>query len=250
MSRNSWILLGVAATAFLAFVLVEGGEQPFSNPGGSGILGLFRGGGERSGADVAGEGEGSGGIAGGEGLARRKAAAAAVTKSQRGKPAGPPDPELLKRMQAGGGGLVATGPVRAGRSGIVTQSFRAGRRNASGGDGTEIAGGAAESGGGDDLAADDDPDPGKCGEPRVNKTVIDTQAFPQMRNAFNLPALDPVIRKGWGERFKIGEAPAYVILVPGTKRASAGAFFDDRFLVLIRGECIPNRQYVKALLRQ
>lgn len=240
MSRNLWILVGVGVVAFLGFVLFEGGEDGTSGGGGSGSLGLFRGGGERSTGDV---GAGSV-VAGGRTPAeeRRLAEARAKKRLMKSRPGagGPPDPELLKRIQSGGGGLVATGPAQAPRGGLVRQSFRGGMRVGSAGDGTQIAGGTGE---------DDPGDPEDCGAPRIEKMVVDLQVRPEMRVAFDVPSQNDHMRNGLGERFSIGGAPAFVTLLPN-KNSSAGAIFDDRFLVLIRGRCIPSRAYVKALLRQ
>jgi hypothetical protein len=168
---------------------------------------------------------------------RRAAAVAAAKRAQRTRirPGGPPDPELLRRMQAGGGGLVPTSPAQAPRAGIVQQSFRAGPRGA---DGTVVNGGAGTQ------------VPSNCGVPTIQKSVVDLQKSPLLRAAFDVPSNSYLIRKGMGELFKIGDAPAFVILIPTTKRASAGAIFENRFLVLIKGQCIPDRQYLKALLRQ
>ncbi len=252
MSRNTWILVGVAAVAFGAFLLFGVGEDSSPSGVGSGFLRLFRGGGERTAGEVTARSAAPGGpgLTGSE-LARRRAAAAAVAKrlkKNRNRPGGPPDPELLRRMQAGGGGLVATSPAQAPREGIVQQSFRAGKSGASGDNGTVVNGGA---GTGEDDTGDAGPqDPSKCGAPTVQKTVVDLQKTPLLRAAFDVPSSSLLIKRGLGELFKVGDAPAFVILIPSTKSASAGALFDDRFLVLIKGKCIPNRQYVKALLRQ
>jgi len=250
MNRNTWILAGVAGATFLIFLLLVGGENSSPTTGGSGLLGLFRGGREEASGDLAARDAGRGEVAPGTpaaaggrwpGAGRRST----QRKAKNGAPAA--DPELVKRMQAGGSNLVPVGPASSPRAGLVKQTFRGNARSFKPDD--PVPGGPESPGEPPDVPGSPQ-DPNNCGAPKVRKIVVDLQVNSAMRDSFDIPASSFMIRNGMGERFKIGGAPAYLILNPHTKRVSAGAIFDDRFLVSIQGECIPDRQYVKALLRR
>ena len=249
MNRNVWILAGVAGAAFLIFLLLGGGGSFSSPAGGSGFIGLFRGGREEVRRGLAARDAGRGEVAPGAPAAAGGRWPGAGRSTQRKAKNGVPaaDPDLVKRMQAGGSNLVPVGPASSPRAGLVQQTFR-GNARSSKPDGP-VPGGPEGPGEPPDVPGSPQ-DPNNCGAPKVRKMVVDLQVNSLMRAAFDVPSNGFMIRNGMGERFNIGNAPAYLILSPWTKRMSAGAIFDDRFLVLLQGECIPDRKYVKALLRR
>jgi len=260
-NRTNLILLGVALAAFLAFVLFGGGGE-FSPGPGVGFWGrLFGGsiGGPAGSSGVAPPGvappvgalgtapaAGTGGPAGGEFAG--KSAKKFSPKSRR-----PPDPNLVRRL-GGGANLVPSAPPESPREGIVQQTFTVAR---------DVI--APKGQGGPNLLnvptpeptpeptptpAPTPPNPPKdCGMPKLRKSVIDLKLQPMMRPVFDVPYQSKFIQIS-GERFTIGDAPAYVIYFPQTKRGSAGAIFQERFIVSISGECIPSRGFLKAQLRQ
>jgi len=256
MNRNTWILAGVAGTAFLIFLLLGGGGKSSSTGGGGGILGLFRGGQEGASGSLAARDAGTGEVAPGAlavGGGRWPGAGRRSTQ-RKAKNDAPPDPELVKRMRAGGEGLVPVGPAESPRAGLLQQSFRGGASPSFGSNETVVAEGGGDGGAGPPSERPDaSPDRKKC-SPKVRKKVINLgvnlQANGPMLRAFNVQCNSTLIDLGMGQRFSIGGAPACLVLNPMTHGAGAAAIFDDQFLVLIQGQCIPNQQYVKALLQK
>jgi hypothetical protein len=251
MTRNIWILVGVAGIAFLVFLLLGRGENSSPTADGSGILGVFRGGQEKAsgslGTSDTGTGETASGAAAAGGGRSPGAGLAGRSARQKAKGRVAADPDLVKRLQVGGGDLVPIGPASSPRAGLVQQFFRGGTPS-SGPSGTVVAGG-----GGPDPAPAPEPDTqdkNDCGAPKVRKTIIDLQENPIMHSVFNVPAASVMIDNGNGERFNIGDAPAYVIYIPRSKTGGGGAIFDNRFLVSIQGRCIPSREFLKSLLKK
>jgi hypothetical protein len=259
-NRNNLILIGVALVAFLVFVVFSGGDGSSVGHGGglwsrflSGLTGGSAGSsgvappppvGELGTASTSGMKKPPGEAGSpAPGTLRGKGAKKSTPKSGRA-----PDPNLVRRL-GGSKDLVPATPPQSPREGIVRQRF------------TVSAGSQTQSMGGSDSASpnpesnssNESPNPSdlnNCGSPVLNKAVIDVKLHPELLSAFTVPYNSPFIRLGKGERFQIGDAPAYVIYINGTKSGTAGAFFDNQFVVSIMGRCIPNRQFLKAQLRR
>jgi hypothetical protein len=246
-NRNNRILIGVALAAFLAFTV-------FSESGGSfwsRLLHSFSRGSAGS-SRVAPAHVGAPGTTAAPGGKEPKDDSGAPARgSLRAKSAKksdptlrrPPDPNLVRRL-GGGEGLVPITPPQSLRDGIVRQTFRASKGPVASG-----APSASNGGGSTPTAPEPSPSsPSNCGPAILSITVIDLKKNPNLQRAFDVPSLSPLIQNDLGERFQIGAAPAYVIYYPAAKTGSAGAIFDERFLVSIRGNCIPSRAFLKKQL--
>jgi hypothetical protein len=245
-NRNTLILAGAALVAFVVF-LVFGAEErgAASREGSGGLLGWFGKSGPSDATPGVSESGGEGSQV--QGRKAREARRKLLQRKNAKKKEGPADPNLLQRMTAGLGGLIPTGTPDASREGVLTQNFRGGSA------GTVVRGGARRTnpaGSVDDVEEPASTDPNQCGSPKIRKSVFDLQTHPQMRAAFDVPSKSNLISQGFGERFTVGGGPAFVIYIPQSKRGSAGAIFDNRFLVTLSGECIPDRQFLKSLLHQ
>ncbi len=247
-NRSTLILGGAALVAFLAFLLVgrEGDRKADRNPGRPEAAGALQGGASpgAAGARFAGAGDPAE-VPGGK-----------KTKFG-GKKKLKPDPELVKKLQAQGNLLIASGPPESPRPGIVQQSFTGSPVVRGGaGAGEQAAGGTDGDGAGDGPDGDNE-DPGdyevacpNCQGPAVRTMVVDIAQLPAFSDALEKTCSSSFLSAGYGERFEIGGGPACVIFVPQSCRGSGVALFEDRFFVTVSAECVPNRQYLKDVLQR
>jgi hypothetical protein len=172
-----------------------------------------------------------------------------------GKPQRAADPHLVAKLPSGGRSLVPLGPPDSPREGIVQQSFT-GSREIRGGPAVSRDGGpgTGDEEEGESGAAGDttEGECGDCGAPSVKSTVADLATQPMMRAAFDKPCGGEslLINAGLGERFSISGSPACVVYIPQTCRGSGVAIFEDRFVVSVHGECIPNMEFLKEFLQR
>lgn len=170
------------------------------------------------------------------------------------------DPKLVKKLKVPGKRFMATGPPVSPKDGIVKQSFTGdptliaggagGATPQSGGSGGEIAAASAEGEASADAGAEDSANPScpDCGAPFVTTMVVDILTQPIFESAFDATCSGPFFMGGHGEGFEIGGDPACVTFFPTTCRGSGVALLDERFFVTVRGECIPDRNFLKNIL--
>lgn len=234
------VLAGVGLAAFAVFLIVGwvGGKDNSSGGGGAGIAASALG--EKGGQDAS---------------PGREASRGLVVKKRpvrdRKKPA---DPALVKKLKVPGKRFVATGPPVSPKDGIVKQSFS--------GDPTLIAGGAGGAtlqpggsrgegaGASAEAEAEESSDAAcpDCSAPFVTTMVVDLVTQPIFQGAFESTCSSPFFMGGFGEGFDIGGNPACISFFPTTCRGSGAALFDERFFVSLRGECIPDRDFLKNVL--
>jgi hypothetical protein len=247
--RNLLLLLAVAVVAFAAFLWTgnrsgEEGGPADASPGGA-LIEENRSRLEKAQAELARDQE-------------RKRTIATLQSRSRGAPSGKPqkvvDPMLLQQLQSSARSLIPIGPPVSPRAGIVRQSFTVS---------SEITGGAAVTRGGNQGAGEEEGAAevagknkggkcGDCGAPSLKVIVVDVVAHPIGRAAYEKPCGSDslVIAGGFVERFNIGDKPACVIYIPQTCRGSGVAIFEDRFVISVHGECIPDHEFLKIALRR
>jgi hypothetical protein len=93
-------------------------------------------------------------------------------------------------------------------------------------------------------AASVDSEPRDC-SPKIHHSLLDVGGNPSI---FQTAAGSSLVNM-FGERFNVGDAPAFILYFPESERGSGGALFDERYFVMIRGECIPDGEFLKSALR-
>jgi hypothetical protein len=243
-SRNSLFLLGVAVVAFAAFLWVEGrsekGGAPNAVEPGASLREGGRSGPQGAPADEAAAKE------------KRKKEIAALKARSRREPPGEPqeaaDPELVAQLPRGTGSLVAAGPPRSPRQGILQQSFT-GRQSTT--QSTELAGEPSTPSDKDQAAGEKtEGNCGDCGPPVVRTTVVELGEIPGMRATYDRPCgAGSLVIPRYGKRFTVGDAPACAWLLPNCN-GGAVAIFDDKFIVSAHGTCIPSLEYMEAFMQR
>lgn len=113
-----------------------------------------------------------------------------------------------------------------------------------GASGTGTAGGAADGG----AAKKEDGPLTDCKKPIINKAVFDLEQQPEMRSAFDAAYRQASLGGSRGYTFGAGGGSAYLLQasVPGTMEA--GAIFDSKTLVIVRGKCLQDAGQLTAAL--
>lgn len=254
--QSTLLFVGVALAAFVVFLLFGGPHGKSSAP----VLEQ-----ERSG-DVKGPAAAGGNAAQGVGRAAGAARPGGATeKKPGGKPKPAPDPELVKKLVVPEKLLTASGPPESPRPGVVRQSFRGtgivaggapvSRSPAAGRAGVGAAGGSGGKATDSQPTAETGSSDGggktcpNCDGPKVRTMIVDLQEIPLLQGAFEQTCSSTFVA-GYGEQFQIQGDPACVVYFDGACRGSANALFDNRYWVTVTGECIPNREFLKAVIQR
>ncbi len=98
------------------------------------------------------------------------------------------------------------------------------------------------------ASADDPGEEQSCRSPRIRKAVFDLDNQPEMRGVFD--AAMRLARAGvpGAEVFSQRGSPAYLLTASEPRAFETGAIFDDRLLVIVRGQCVKDVQTMKSEL--